>query len=98
MNESTLEIPYEEFDRLKGKGQFERVYQLRASAANDRLVVYAGRNGQARSRVGLSVGRNGVCATMNWSVLVNTAAFELLRFSANTDTFQASFAKPKDAS
>ena len=43
-------------------------------------------------------GRSGVCATMNWSVLVNVAAFELPRFSATSDTSHWSLAMPIEAS
>jgi len=43
--------------RIARSGDFRRVYALRASVADDRLVVYARANGLAFSRLGVSVGR-----------------------------------------
>ena len=43
--------------RIISTGDFQRVYNFRASAANAFLLVYAAPNGRPHSRVGLSVGR-----------------------------------------
>ena len=43
--------------RIARSGDFRRVYALRASVADDRLVVYARPNGSPLSRMGVSVGR-----------------------------------------
>jgi ribonuclease P protein component len=42
---------------LKLGREFQRVYNLRSSAAADALIVYAAPNGRNFSRLGLSVGR-----------------------------------------
>lgn len=43
--------------RLTRAGDFQRVYALRASVGDNRLVVYARPNGLPVSRMGLAVGR-----------------------------------------
>ena len=43
--------------RLKSPAQFKAVYDLKKSASDARLVVYAGPNGLAHPRLGLSVSR-----------------------------------------
>jgi len=43
--------------RIARSGDFRRVYAMRASAADDHLVVYACANGLPFSRMGVSVGR-----------------------------------------
>lgn len=43
--------------RLKSTAEFQRVYLLRNSSADDRLIVYAARNDLPYARLGLSVSR-----------------------------------------
>ena len=43
--------------RLLSKSEFDRVYRLRCKAGDGTLLVFAAVNGQALSRIGLSVSR-----------------------------------------
>jgi ribonuclease P protein component len=43
--------------RIKSPADFRRVYDLRTSVADDRLIVYAARNELGHPRIGLSVSR-----------------------------------------
>ena len=52
--------------RLKSPAQFKAVYDLKKSASDARLVVYAGPNGLPHPRLGLSVSRRvGNAVTRN---------------------------------
>ncbi|MEX2316860.1 MAG: ribonuclease P protein component [Pirellulales bacterium] len=52
--------------RLLSGGEFERVFAVRASAADKMLVVYGAENGLERPRLGLAVSRrNGSAARRN---------------------------------
>lgn len=44
-------------ERIKDDGAFEAAFALKASAADDRLVVYAAPNGLPHARLGIRVGR-----------------------------------------
>jgi ribonuclease P protein component len=50
-------LTFRQRQHLKLGRQFQLVYNLRSSAANDALLVYAAPNGLTFSRLGLSVGR-----------------------------------------
>jgi ribonuclease P protein component len=50
-------LTFRQRQHLKLGRQFQRVYNLRSSAANDALLVYAAPNDLGFSRLGLSVGR-----------------------------------------
>ncbi len=56
-NQKPPRLTFRQRQHLKLGRQFQRVYNLRASAATDVLIIYAAPNSLAFSRLGLSVGR-----------------------------------------
>lgn len=67
-------------DRMRRRGDFDRVYATRCSAGHACLVVYVAPNGLGRTRLGLSVGKRvgGAVLRNRWRRRIR-AAFQMAR-------------------
>ena len=50
-------FPFHKSQHLRAKADFERVYAAKIKAADGNLLIFADRNGQSRTRIGLSVSK-----------------------------------------
>ena len=50
-------FPFHKSQHIRAKADFERVYAAKINAADGNLLIFADRNGQPRTRIGLSVSK-----------------------------------------
>ena len=50
-------FPFHKSQHIRAKADFERVYAAKIKAADGNLLIFADRNGQPRTRIGLSVSK-----------------------------------------